>query len=95
MTKLLRISEEFIEEIIKQELTDVLEMLEAEIEDTELDMEKGDVPEYKLEDYGHNVMCRNALKVVLQFYGEDCDRKKNQREALDELAKQAQELGMY
>jgi hypothetical protein len=71
MTKLLRISEEFIEEIIKQELTDVLEMLEAEIEGTELDMENGVVPEYKLVDYGHNVMYRNAVKVVLQFYGEE------------------------
>jgi len=71
MTKLLRISEEFIEEIIKQELTDVLEMLEAEIEGTELDMENGVVPEYKLVDYRDNVMYRNALKVVLQFYGEE------------------------
>jgi hypothetical protein len=71
MTKLLEISEEFIEEIIKQELKDVLEMLEIEIENTELDMENGVVPEYKLVDYGHNVMYRSALKVVLQFYGEE------------------------
>jgi len=71
MTKLLEISEEFIEEIIKQELTDVLEMLEAEIEGTELDMEKGDVPEYKLVDYRDNVLYHKAITVVLQFYGEE------------------------
>ena len=70
MTKLLPISVEFIDELVKQELKEVLKYLEAEIEGTELDMEHIEVPEHRLIDYRHNVVYRNALTLVLKYYGE-------------------------
>ena len=67
--KTFKLPDELVEELVRQELTECLEVLEAEIEAAELDMESGS----KLDDstlaiYGYNVMYRNAMVNVLRYY---------------------------